>query len=114
VWESDLDDCVVPLREHRVDRTGLANRTRSIPPYFRIVKQLKKPVDEWQSLWVVPDQERPRNLLEITRQLSKIIDDIRTHAHAEIARRRASGSGGLAISLSQNVANVVLRKVSRP
>ena len=38
---------------------------------------------------------------------------IRTHAHAEIARRRASESGGLAISSSQNVVNVVLRKVSR-
>lgn len=63
---ADLDDCMVPLREHLVDRTSLANRTRSIPPYFRIVKQLKKPVDERQGLWVVPDQERPRNLYEIT------------------------------------------------
>jgi len=48
---------MIPLREHPVDRTSLANRTRGIPSYFRIVKKLKKPVDEWQSIWVVPDQE---------------------------------------------------------
>jgi hypothetical protein len=54
---------------------------------------------------------------EICRRLRddcQIIDEIRTHAHAEIARRRVSGSGDLAISLSQNVVNVVWRKVSRP
>ncbi len=50
---------MVPLREHLVDRTSLANRTRGIASYFRIVEQLKKPLDEWQSLRVVPDQERP-------------------------------------------------------
>ena len=50
---------MVPLREHLVDRTSLTNRTRSIPSYCRIVKQLKEPVDEWQSLRVVPDQECP-------------------------------------------------------
>lgn len=55
----NLDDRMIPLREHLVNRTSLANRTRGIPSYFRIVKQLKKPVDEWQSLRVVPDQERP-------------------------------------------------------
>jgi hypothetical protein len=56
---------MVPLREHLVDRTSLANRTRGTVSYFRIVKQLKKPVDEWQSFRVVFDQERPRNLQEI-------------------------------------------------
>jgi len=50
---------MVSLREHHVGRTSLANRTGGIAPYFRIVEQLKKPVDEWQSLRVVPDQERP-------------------------------------------------------
>ena len=50
---------MVPLREHLVDRTSLANRTRGIPSYFRIIKQLKKPVDEWQSLRMVPNQECP-------------------------------------------------------
>jgi hypothetical protein len=114
MWEGDLDDRMVPLREHLVDRTSLADRTRSIPPYFRIVKQLKKPVDEWQSLCVVPDQERPRDLQEIESRQSKLVDEIRTHAHAEIARRWESGSGELAISSSQNVVKVVLRKVSRP
>jgi hypothetical protein len=62
VWEGDLDDRMVPLREHPVGRTSLANRSRSIPSHLRIIKQLEKPVDEWQSLRVVPDQERPRNL----------------------------------------------------
>ncbi len=79
-WEGDLDDPVVALRKHLVDRTGLANRTRGIPPHLCIIEQLKEAVDEWQSPWVVPDQECPR---------------------------------GLAISSSQNVVNVVLRKASR-
>jgi hypothetical protein len=57
--KNDLDNSMVALRKHLVDRTNLANRTRRIPPYFRIVKQLKKPVDERQGLWVIPDQERP-------------------------------------------------------
>jgi hypothetical protein len=50
---------MVPLRENLVDRTSLANRTCGIISYLRVAKQLKKPVDEWQSLRVVPDQERP-------------------------------------------------------
>ncbi len=63
--KANLDDRMVPLREHLVDRTCLANRTGGIPSYFRIVKQFEKPVDEWKSLWVVPDQESPRNLQEM-------------------------------------------------
>jgi hypothetical protein len=62
VWEGDLDDPMVALRKHLVDRTGLANRTRGIPPHLSIIEQLKEAVDEWQSPWVVPDQECPRNL----------------------------------------------------
>lgn len=57
--KANLGDRMVPLREHLVDRTSLANRTRGIPSYFRIVKQLKKLVGERQCLRVVPDQERP-------------------------------------------------------
>ena len=57
--KANLDDRMIPLGEHLVNRTRLPNRTRGIPSYFRIVKQLKQPVDEWQSLRVVPDQERP-------------------------------------------------------
>lgn len=49
---------MVALRKHFVDHANLANRTRRIPPHFRIVEQLKKPVDERQGLWVIPDQER--------------------------------------------------------
>jgi hypothetical protein len=56
---ANLDDRMVPLREHLVDRTSLANRTCGIASYFGVIKQLKKPVDEWQSLRVFPDQERP-------------------------------------------------------
>jgi len=56
--KNDLDDSMVALRKHLVDYANLANRTGRIPPYFRIVKQLKKPVDERQGLWVIPDQER--------------------------------------------------------
>jgi hypothetical protein len=59
MWKHDLDNRMIALRKHLVDRANLANRTRRIPPYFRIIKQLKKPVDEWQGPWVVPDQERP-------------------------------------------------------
>jgi hypothetical protein len=57
-----------------------------------------------------------KSALEICKRLSDNSqrDEIRTHAHADIARRRVSGSSGWAISLSQNVVNVVLRKVSRP
>jgi hypothetical protein len=54
----DLNDRMVALRENRVNRTNLANRTGGIPPYFRIIKKLKKLVDELQGLWMVPDQER--------------------------------------------------------
>ena len=57
---------MVSLRKYLVGRASLANRTRGIPPYFRIIKQLKKPVGEWQSPWVVPDQERPRNLRQVS------------------------------------------------
>ena len=57
--EHDLDDRMVALRKHLVNGPDLANRTRRIPPYFRIMKQLEKPVGERQSLWMVPDQKRP-------------------------------------------------------
>jgi len=38
---------MIPLRKYLVGRASLANRARGIPPYFRVIKQLKKPVDEW-------------------------------------------------------------------
>jgi hypothetical protein len=37
---------MVPLRKYLVGRASLTNRARGIPPYFRVIKQLKKPVDE--------------------------------------------------------------------
>jgi hypothetical protein len=39
---------MVPLREHFIDCTSLANRTRGIASNFRIVKQFKKPIGERQ------------------------------------------------------------------
>jgi hypothetical protein len=37
-WKGDLDDRMVALRQYLVGRTNLADRTRRIPPYFRIIK----------------------------------------------------------------------------
>jgi hypothetical protein len=44
--KGNLDDSMVSLRKYLVGRAGLTNRARGIPPYFRVIKQLKKPIDE--------------------------------------------------------------------
>ena len=44
--KGNLDDSMVSLRKYLVGRAGLTNRARGIPPYFHVIKQLKKPIDE--------------------------------------------------------------------
>jgi len=55
ICSDDLDDRMVALSEHLVHCANLTNRTGGIPPYFPIIKQLKKVVDKLQGQRMVPD-----------------------------------------------------------